>query len=130
MDPVAAQATIPAGGDANKGFFLTAVPEGRILWITCVSGWGLDLSEFCGLYLVSPSTSGTASLNDFTISGEVGVTKLYGGMKGGGVEQDQNNNFAGIQSGQWRVAGPVSIVVASSAANTAEGQVNLRGFLE
>jgi hypothetical protein len=130
MDPVAAQCTIPAGGDANKGFFLTAVPEGRILWITCVSGWGLDGSEFMGLYLVAPSTAGAETLNDFTISGEDGVTKLFGGLKGGGVEQDQNNNFTGLQAGQFRVAGPVSIVCASSAANTAEGQCNLRGFLE
>jgi len=130
MDPIAAQCTIPAGSDANKGFFLTAVPEGRILWITCVSGWGLDASEFGALYLVSPSTAGTETLNDFTISGEDGVTALFAGLKGGGVEEFQNNNMTGLQAGQFRVAGPVSIVCASSGANTAEGQFNLRGFLE
>ena len=127
MEYFSAQGTIPAGSDASKEFFLCGVPAGRILWISAISAWGGDLGDFYEVNLVPSSQQ----VNNVTIDGAVGMTVLMNELKGGGTAANQTSWPSGLGGmGNMRIAGPVSLLISASAANTAAFSTNIIGHLE
>jgi hypothetical protein len=117
-EPFYAIGELPAGSDAAKGFFFFGVPEGRALTICAASYWGGDTGENYQLIIVPASQN----LNDVAIDGGVGMICIGSPAKGGGNDASYQGmwlNDGVMPSGNTLLAGPCSVVIASTNASPA-----------
>jgi len=125
-EPFAAICTLPAGSDAEKGFYSFGVPEGKQLNICLASYVGGDATEV--YQLVAVPVSATASLNDVNIEAPLGMVAFFAQMKGGALAPMATVPSLFGQTYQI-VPGPCSVLIAASAANTAQFSCNVRGTI-
>ena len=105
--------SIPAGSDANKGFYAFGVPAGKQFNLCAACYWGGDSAEIYQLSIVPAGNP----VHDVTIDPTTGVVTWQEQAKGGGAAAHPPiwpTSFQGMSP----LAGPCSIVVSASAANT------------
>ena len=106
--------SIPAGSDANKGFYAFGVPEGKQFNIVAACYWGGDSAEIAQLTIVPAGND----LNDVTIDPTTGMVTWMEQAKGGAAA-GHPAAWPAMPGGQnTPLAGPLSIVFSASAANT------------
>ena len=120
-----AQASIPAGTDALKGFFLTGVGEGKQFNFVAGSYSGGDSNEIYSLAVV-PSDF---ALEDLTIdlNTGTGITQVMEQAKGGGTVTALWPRIA--SAGSCVIPGPCSVVVYGNTATAAEFTTGVFGTI-
>ena len=124
--PFSALITLPAGSDAEKGFYGFGVAEGKQLNIAGAGYLGGDSNELYLLVIVP--VSATASLNDVDIDQSLGMVPFFTQMKGGATAPLAEP--PGLTSGGNRVIpGPCSVLIQSNDTNTAVFTMSLWGTM-
>jgi len=122
--PFSALVTLPAGSDAEKGFYAFGVGEGEQLNITQAGYTGGDSVEVYQLMIIP--VGATSTLSDVAIDQSLGMVPLFSQMKGGATApMAEPPVLFGTQP--VIVPGPCSLVICASAANTAAFVVSIWG---
>ena len=121
---IQAVASIAAGTDSDKGWFLTGVPAGKVLTISQVAYWGGDTGQSYDLILVPASQA----VNNVTIDGEVGMMPLVGRGSGGASTAARMETWQS-QASYNPIPGPVSICICSDGAVSTAFFASLLGIL-
>jgi len=121
---IQAVSSIAAGTDADKGWFLAGVPEGKILTISQVAYWGGDTGQSYDLILIPAGME----VNNVTIDGEVGMMPLVGRGSGGASNKAEMETWQS-QASYNPIPGPVSICICSDTAVSTAFFASLLGIL-
>jgi len=118
---------VPAGADATKNFVIGSVPEGKKLFVSCVSFYGGDAGERYGINLIPASQA----VSDATVDADTGGMNWFYPLGGG--TQTVNTPLGIIQANSQNnnpIPGPVTIAVSTITASAAKLVVNILGILE
>ena len=119
-----AVSSIAAGTDADKGWFLAGVPDGKVLTISQVAYWGGDTGQSYDLILVPASQE----VNDVAINGEVGMIPLVTRGSGGASTAAQMETWQS-QASYNPIPGPVSICICSDTSVSTAFFASILGIL-
>lgn len=116
-------AEIPAGSDANKGFYAFGVPPGKQFNLCAACYWGGDSAEIYSLIVVPAGNP----IHDETIDPTSGMVTWLEQAKGGGAAGHPPMWPRNAVSANPILPGPCSVVVSASASNAAAFFATLYG---